>query len=364
MPQRVGVGDETADRADRRQVDERRGAVRVETERGPLAAHVPIASIITPPASICAAVALKTLSLRACRFEYDEPIDHPRQASWSADHAQQEVRGPPTPPWISSGQISRTIPAKPEHETRRRAPRHALAVRAKRLDTRHPERRRRDDDRRQSARHVLLRPDDAAIAQHEHQEAEDDRAFQRVAAGHAARRASPCRSASAPPAIVQRRPPISIGGIDSRLIRMPRYVVPQIRQTASQAKSASRRSFGVVSLLDKSERPASEPRAAVDRQDLAGDEPGLPARPGTRRRRRPLPAVPHRFSGTISVIRSTASGVFHSCFAAPGDSIGPGATALTRILCRAHSTASVCVIDITPALAAAEWIVPGLPVHT
>jgi hypothetical protein len=64
------------------------------------------------------------------------------------------------------------------------------------------------------------------------------------------------------------------------------------------------------------------------------------------------------------VIFSTASGVFHNCFAAPGDSIAPGATALTRILCFAHSAASVCVIDITPAFAAAEWMVPALPVHT
>ena len=47
-----------------------------------------------------------------------------------------------------------------------------------------------------------------------------------------------------------------------------------------------------------------------------------------------------------------------------GDSIGPGATALTRIAWGAHSTASVWVIDITPAFAAAEWIVPGLPVQT
>ena len=53
-------------------------------------------------------------------------------------------------------------------------------------------------------------------------------------------------------------------------------------------------------------------------------------------------------------MRSTAACVFQSCRAAPGDSIGPGATALTRIPWSAHSTASVCVIDMTPALAAAE----------
>src|SRR5215210_7939267 len=75
-------------------------------------------------------------------------------------------------------------------------------------------------------------------------------------------------------------------------------------------------------------------------------------------------ALPHRWSGTISVIRSTASGESHNCFAAPADSTGPGATALTRIRCCAHSTASVRVIDITPAFAAAEWIVPALPVQT
>ena len=92
---------------------------------------------------------------------------------------------------------------------------------------------------------------------------------------------------------------------------------------------------------------------AVNGQDLAGDVAGW--RRGEERdgvgdflRR------PHRRSGTIAVMRSTASGVLQSCFAAPGDSIGPGATALTRIPCAAHSTASVCVIDMTPALAAAE----------
>lgn len=56
----------------------------------------------------------------------------------------------------------------------------------------------------------------------------------------------------------------------------------------------------------------------------------------------------------MSVIRFTASGESHNCFAAPGDSIGPGATALTRMPWPAHSAASVCVIDITPAFAAAE----------
>src|SRR5258708_39991926 len=76
------------------------------------------------------------------------------------------------------------------------------------------------------------------------------------------------------------------------------------------------------------------------------------------------PGVPHLRRGTISVIRSMASGVLQSCLAAPADSTGPGATALTRMPWGAHSTASVCVIDKTSALAAAEWIVPGLPVPT
>ena len=107
----------------------------------------------------------------------------------------------------------------------------------------------------------------------------------------------------------------------------------------------------------------AQPGAAVDGQDLAGDEAGVR---GDEERhgvgdflRLAPPAERH-----ASVIRSTASGVFHNCLAAPGDSIGPGATAFTRMLCGAHSTASVCVIDITPAFAAAEWIVPALPVHT
>ncbi len=49
--------------------------------------------------------------------------------------------------------------------------------------------------------------------------------------------------------------------------------------------------------------------------------------------------------------------------AAPGVSTGPGAIAFTRILWRAHSTASVRVIASTPAFALAEWITPGPPVQ-
>ena len=41
--------------------------------------------------------------------------------------------------------------------------------------------------------------------------------------------------ASSAPAIVHRSPPIKAGGIDSRLMRMPRYVVPQIRHTITHA---------------------------------------------------------------------------------------------------------------------------------
>ena len=74
--------------------------------------------------------------------------------------------------------------------------------------------------------------------------------------------------------------------------------------------------------------------------------------------------VVERTPGPVAQPSSTASGVFQSCFAAPADSTAPGATALTRIRCAAHSAASVWVIDMTPAFAAAECTVPGLPVQT
>ena len=141
-------------------------------------------------------------------------------------------------------------------------------------------------------------------------------------------------------------------------------------QTAIQAKYASRRSRGVegtpawTAPVAELERPASQPGAAVDGQDLAGDVAGVVRHQERHRVGDLLGLCPSAPAAPCSVIRSTASGEFHSCFAAPGDSIGPGATALTRMPCGAHSTASVCVIDITPALAAAEWMVPALPVQT
>ena len=178
------------------------------------------------------------------------------------------------------------------------------------------------------------------------------------------RPASPYRQPAAP-ANVQRRPAISIGGIVSRLTRMPRYVVPQIRQTAIHANHASRLSSvsRPASLrrsgLDEVERAPADPGPAVDRHHFPGDEAGL--RCGEKGNRvgdfvRPAPSLRRH----QAVMRSTAACVFQSCLAAPGDaSIGPGATALTRMPWGAHSTASVCVIDKTPAFAAAEWMVPA-----
>ena len=58
------------------------------------------------------------------------------------------------------------------------------------------------------------------------------------------------------PAMVHRSPPIRNGGIDSRLTRMPRYVVPQMRHTAIHAKYAIRRCRAVVvSLTRRLRRP-------------------------------------------------------------------------------------------------------------
>jgi hypothetical protein len=41
---------------------------------------------------------------------------------------------------------------------------------------------------------------------------------------------------SSAPASVQRNPPINMGGIDSKLTRIPKYVVPQMTHTAAHAK--------------------------------------------------------------------------------------------------------------------------------
>ena len=49
------------------------------------------------------------------------------------------------------------------------------------------------------------------------------------------RRATRDSPRAAGPAIVQRMPDISSGGIVSSVTRMPRYVVPQIRQTSTHA---------------------------------------------------------------------------------------------------------------------------------
>src|SRR4051794_36794451 len=49
---------------------------------------------------------------------------------------------------------------------------------------------------------------------------------------------------------------------------------------------------------------------------------------------------------------------------APSVGKGPGATALRRMLCSPHSTASDWVITFRPALDMADGTVNGLPVHT
>ena len=69
-------------------------------------------------------------------------------------------------------------------------------------------------------------------------------------------------------------------------------------------------------------------------------------------------------SGTMLVMRSTASGLFQSCLAAPGGLDRARRQGVHADPVLAHSTASVCVIDMTPALAAAECTVPALPVQT
>src|SRR5687768_2327198 len=99
------------------------------------------------------------------------------------------------------------------------------------------------------------------------------------------------QTTSRPPAMIQRSEDIAPGGIVSSVTRIPRYVVPQIRHTAIQAKSARRRSRweDAVMASPHAEAPAprrgaalqkpvcaaGQPGSAVDRQHLAGDVSGM-----------------------------------------------------------------------------------------
>ena len=144
---------------------------------------MPIASIITPPASICAAVALNTFSLRPCRFEYDDPIDQPRHAICSAITAGHETGCPPVPPRHNSGQTSSTIPRNPS--TNPAAVRHVIRSPSLR-NASTPAIQNGEDATTTAARPLgtdMLRPHHAAVSQHEHQEAE----HQRIAASRAGR---------------------------------------------------------------------------------------------------------------------------------------------------------------------------------
>ena len=70
------------------------------------------------------------------------------------------------------------------------------------------------------------------------------------------------------------------------------------------------------------------------------------------------PAVPTRFIGVFLRLASMSSGGYWSV---PLVRMMPGATALTWMLCCAHSTASVFVMFSTPARAAPVWTMPGKP---
>ncbi len=69
--------------------------------------------------------------------------------------------------------------------------------------------------------------------------------------------------------------------------------------------------------------------------------------------------VPNRPIGMPATIASTRAGLTQSWRSVPSVRTGPGATALTRMRWRAHSTARVRVRARTPAFAAAEGAVPG-----
>ena len=83
---------------------------------------------------------------------------------------------PNSPPAVSSGHTSATIPVNPIEQADEHTAGETLAARRDRLDGGHPEWTRGDHDRRDAARHPLLRPDDAAIAEANHQEPEQRQA--------------------------------------------------------------------------------------------------------------------------------------------------------------------------------------------
>src|SRR4029078_1108945 len=65
-----------------------------------------------------------------------------------------------------------------------------------------------------------------------------------------------------------------------------------------------------------------------------------------------------RPAGTVASTPARASAVGQSAPPAPSVSVGPGQIVFTRMLCGAHSTASVLVMASSPAFADAERAVP------
>ena len=108
--------------------------------------------------------------------------------------------------------------------------------------------------------------------------------------------------------------------------------------------------------------PRSSDLAAVERQAVARD---VRAARREQEERGPDDVVerPEPAGGMSAAICARISSVGKRWADAASVSTGPGAIAFTRMPSGAHSTASVLVRFQTPALAAAECAVPGLPVQ-
>ena len=113
-----------------------------------------------------------------------------------------------------------------------------------------------------------------------------------------------------------------------------------------------------VRVLQQGEHAHPQPLTPIDGQHLAGDV-----------RRAGADQEPHRISDLLRraepTQRNAPADPFDQRFREPEVLVrspvrtGQGATAFTRMPYRAHSTASVRVNARTPALAEAEWAVPG-----
>ena len=113
----------------------------------------------------------------------------------------------------------------------------------------------------------------------------------------------------------------------------------------------------------EAEHALLERHPAVEREAVAGDVRRASSESRNSAAQTTSSSVPKRRCGIASQHRrADLLGREQVGAWRPGVSTGPGAIALTRMPSGAHSTARVRVRFRTPAFAAAEWAVPGLPV--